>query len=230
MAGSRQKCTYQFRGSSGIIGPRAIFNQIFFFSETRCKTQDVFIEGSHRLVCSNDASARSPASGVAILVHHRWTTNIKHTICLNDRVMAVDLKISQKTIRLIAVYLPHSGYDRKYFQDTFIDIEVLANDAMDKGYTIILGGDFNLSLDQGYRGEVMEEFCSSFSMNIAGGVLMGNDANMWTWKSPSGEYQRKDYILHSRSLRSDDTSSNLELDMGSDHRNVSTSISIMSSQ
>ena len=76
----------------------------------------------------------------------------------------------------------------------------------------------------------MEEFCSSFSMNIAGGVLMGNDANMWTWKSASGEYQRKDYILHSRSLRSDDTSSNLELDMDSDHRNVSTSISIMSSQ
>ena len=67
-------------------------------------------------------------------------------------------------------------------------------------------------------------------MNIAGGVLMGNDANMWTWKSPSGEYQRKDYILHSRSLRSDDTSSNLELDMDSDHRNVSTSIEIMSSQ
>ena len=93
------------------------------------------------------------------MVHHRWTTNIKHTICLNDRVMAVDLKISQKTIRLIAVYLPHSGYDRKYFQDTFTDIEVLANDAMDKGYTIILGGDFNLSLDQGYRREVMEEFC-----------------------------------------------------------------------
>ena len=53
---------------------------------------------------------------------------------------------------------------------------------------------------------------------------------MWTWKSPSGEYHRKDYILHSRSLYSDDTSSNLELDMDSDHRHVSISISIMSSQ
>ena len=52
---------------------------------------------------------------------------------------------------------------------------------------------------------------------------------MWTWKSPSGEYHRLDYILHSRSLRSDDTSSNLELDMGSDHRNVATSIEFIRS-
>ena len=59
---------------------------------------------------------------------------------------------------------------------------------------------------------------------------MGNDPTMKTCKSQSETYHKLNYILHSRSLRSDDTSSNLELDMGSDHRNVSISISIMSSQ
>ena len=188
------------------------------------------MEGGHRLVCSNDASTRSPASGVVILVKRQWTSGIKKVICLNDRVMALDLIISQKTIRLISVYLPHNGYERKYFQDIFTDIEILVTDAIDKGYQIILGGDFNLSLDRGYRGQVMEEFRSAFSLDIANGVSMENDPSMWTWKSSAGECPGLDYILHSRSLRSLDTSSNLELDMGSDHRSVSTSIQFIRSK
>ena len=59
---------------------------------------------------------------------------------------------------------------------------------------------------------------------------MENDPNIRIWRSPSGEYHKLDYSLHARSLRSDNTSSNLELDMGSDHRNVSTSIDFMRSK
>ena len=40
MTGSRQKCTYQFRGSSDIIGSRAIFNQMGFYTFFRNKMQD----------------------------------------------------------------------------------------------------------------------------------------------------------------------------------------------
>ena len=123
-----------------------------------------------------------------------------------------------------------NGYERKHFQDIFTDIEVLVTDAIDKGYQIILGGDFNLNLDRRYRGQIMKEFCSAFSLDIANGVSMENDPSMWTWKSPAGEYNRFDYILHSRSLRSFDTSSNLELDMGSDHRSFSTSIEFIRSK
>ena len=68
------------------------------------------MEGRHRLIWSNVASASSPASGVAILVKRKWTSGIKKVICLNDRVMALDLKIFQKTIRFISIYVPHSGY------------------------------------------------------------------------------------------------------------------------
>ena len=44
---------------------------IVYFSETRCRRQDVFIDGGHRLICCNADDARSAASGVAILVYHR---------------------------------------------------------------------------------------------------------------------------------------------------------------
>ena len=70
--------------------------------------------------------------------------------------MAIDLKIAQKIIRVIAVYLPHMDYDWNYFIDTFTDIEGLVMEAMNKGYTLVLAGDFNLTLDQGQRGDVMK--------------------------------------------------------------------------
>ena len=33
--------------------------------------EDLFDEENHNLICFNDASAKSPASGVIILVYHR---------------------------------------------------------------------------------------------------------------------------------------------------------------
>ena len=114
-----------------------------------------FVERGHRFNFKN-ASARSPASGMTILVKRQWTSGIKKIMCVNNRVIALDLRIAQKIIRLISVYLLHNGYGRNYFEDIFSDIEPLIIDAMDKGYLIIFGGDFNLSLDRGYRGKVME--------------------------------------------------------------------------
>ena len=64
-----------------------------------------------------ETTSLSPASGIAILMYHRWIGSIKQTIYLNDRVMTIDLHVSQKTI--------HVGYARIHFQDFFDDIERL---------------------------------------------------------------------------------------------------------
>ena len=138
--------------------------------------------------------------------------------------MAIDLKIAQKIIRVIAVYLPHMGYDWNYFINIFTDIEGLVMEAMNKGYTLVLAGDFNLTLDQGQRGDVMKELCTTFSLEIANGRTMADSSDTWTWKSSYGQFRRIDYILHSKRLRSFNISANHELDLGSDHRNVSASI------
>ena len=116
------------------------------------KTYDACIEGHSRLISSNDATARSHALGIEIFVNRQWTSSIKNIIDLNDRMMAMDLKISQKIFRLIPLYLLHIVYDREYFHYMFIYMECLIIDAMDKGYVIMLRGDFNLSLDRGYQG------------------------------------------------------------------------------
>ena len=96
---------------------------IVCFSETRCRSQDIFIDDGHRLIYSNSDEARSAASGVRILIHRRRIKAIKQRICVTDRVMAIDLKISHNIIRIIAVYLLHAGYESNCFQSTFDDVE-----------------------------------------------------------------------------------------------------------
>ena len=137
---------------------------IVCFSETRLETRDEFIEVKHRLISSNDKNAKSSATGVTILVYRRWTGQIKKKICLHDRVMAVDLKLPRRMVRILAVYLPNAwNYDLDYFQSIFKDIERLSMEAMDKGYALVIAGDFNLSIEQGERGKIMIEFCEQFS-------------------------------------------------------------------
>ena len=204
---------------------------IICLSETRCQTQDVFLDGGHRLISSNSSNARSPASGVAILLHQRWTGRVARKICLHDRVMAIDVKVSRRTIRIIAVYLPNSWtYDLQYFQEIFDDIERLSMETADKGYALIIAGDFNLSLERGDRGKIMKEFCTQFCLDIANGHTHAEEANTWTFESSIHGLYRLDYILHSLVFRSYDVSANDDLDLGSDHRNVSTSLEILRSQ
>ena len=94
--------------------------------------------------------------------------------------MAVDLKVSKRIIRIMAVYFIHSGYGWNLFQEIMTDIERLAKEALDKRYSLIIAGDFNLSLDQGDRGRAMHELCMQFSMDIADGQSPADAIDTWT--------------------------------------------------
>ena len=67
-------------------------------------------------------------------------------------------------------------------------------------------------------------------LDIANGTSLAENPNMWTFKTSWGNFNRLDYVLHSRSLQSSEVSANLDLDMGSDHRNISVSISYIKSK
>ena len=75
------------------------------FPETRLQARDGIIDGGHRLISSNDQNAKSPATDVAILLHRRWTGQVKTNIYLHNRVMAIDLKLSRRKTCVLAVYL-----------------------------------------------------------------------------------------------------------------------------
>ena len=72
----------------------------------------------------------------------------KNQICLNDRVMTIDLQISNKIICIIGIYLLHTCCASNYFQNLFDDLNRLVMEAYGKQYKIIIGGNFNLNLNE----------------------------------------------------------------------------------
>ena len=72
----------------------------------------------------------------------------------------------------------------------------------------------------------MKKFCTQFCLDIANGRTPAEEANTWTFESSIHGLYRLDYILHSLVFRSYDVSANDDLDLGSDHRNVSASLEI----
>ena len=112
--------------------------------------------------------------------------------------MTVNLRISQKTTRFIAVYLPNSlNYNLNYFEAIFRDIEGLVQDANSKRYAMVMAGDFNLHLNEGDRGHIVEDFCMECSMN---GATPCDDLDTCTFKKSWGHSRRLNYILHSKYL------------------------------
>ena len=77
------------------------------FRETRTPSDDYLIEGNHRLILYFDHGG---ASGTAILVHERHVDNIKAVHRIDDRILAIDLKVGQRNFRITSVYMPHAGY------------------------------------------------------------------------------------------------------------------------
>ena len=83
--------------------------------------------------------------------------------------MTIDLQIYNEMICIIAVYLFHAKYELSYFQNLLDDLERLVMEAYGKQLKVLIGGDFNLSLNDGVRDRVLQDLCSEFSLYIANG-------------------------------------------------------------
>ena len=191
------------------------------FSETRRLSSDVIIAGGHRLISSLSAPM---ASGTSILMHKRFDKSVLKVHIVSDRVMAVDLKFGGKRIRLISVYVPYSGYPWEQFISVMDDLSSLCMQGQDHGMHLIIGGDFNLCLGVGARGQVFGDLCYSFSLIVANGAGLDSTASNWTKRGTDGALRRIDFILHSTGLDSLSASACNDIDLGSDHRCVKASI------
>ena len=134
------------------------------FSETRYLSHDIILNGGHRLAAH---LSEKSSSGVAILIHARHKKKILQILSISDRVIGMDIKIGAKILRIISTYMPHAGYSYDEFLHCFDELVSLVTEAQDQRKYIIIGGDFNLSLKVGARGEVLEEFCNEFNLKVA---------------------------------------------------------------
>ena len=114
---------------------------LIVFSETwRAERVEVMrTEHGHTWLGSGGANHKR---GVGFLLHRRW----KHLRFkpLSDRVGVIDLRILRGVVlRLIAVYMPHSGQPDEVVEQVYGLLEEQCREAKAQGYMTALTGDFN---------------------------------------------------------------------------------------
>ena len=194
---------------------------VIIFSETRSSHDIIELDdGVQSHICFGIGS-KTIAAGVAILMHARHKKWAKRNVVLSERVLYVDVQIGKNKIRIIAAYAPHAGYSEQDFANFFEQLHSALHGAYRDGRRVILGGDLNLQIDVGKRGEQFASLCSGF------GLLITNDddhhdplEDTWTFCSSMGIKRRIDFIASSRSLCLLGSSATNLLDLGSDHRAV----------
>ena len=142
------------------------------FSETRCISYDFILQEEYRVIFHFDGNG---VAGVAIIIHQRHVKNIFLKITVDNRALAVDIKIGSKIMRIISIYAPHAGYHWNDFILFMDDISNLLMEAQDQHKIGIIACDFNLSLYHGDRGFQLDDLCHQFNIHIANGSGNGSD-------------------------------------------------------
>ena len=80
--------------------------------------------------------------GVGFLLHSRWQ-HLKFKP-LSERVGVVDVKLQKDAVlRIVGVYMPHAGHSDDSVEQVYSNLAEQCNEAREKGYMVLLAGDFN---------------------------------------------------------------------------------------
>ena len=78
----------------------------------------------------------------------------------------VDLLLGRQKFRVIAIYAPHAGYDDETLSKFYEELYVVLTEASQKGFRLIIGGDFNTVVGNGRRGEHLADLLCAFGLII----------------------------------------------------------------
>ena len=179
------------------------------------------MDGGHRLFCGRDEFIYA---GVAILVHARWASSIVHFQKVSDRLVYVDLLLHGLKYRVIAIYVPHAGYHQTWFDECFDHLRTTVLEAQNQGMKCMIGGDFNLEQNRGWRGDRFEEVLSELALDVCNKSDLVSLEERWTFQSVLGSKRVLDYCVASVGINVKSSRPINDLDLRSDHRAVQTCI------
>ena len=189
--------------------------------ETRAADGNYIVRGGHRLFCGSDEFIYA---GVAILVHSRWASSIIQFHKISDRLVFVDLLLHESKYRVIAIYVPHAGYQQIWFDECFDHLRTTVLEAQRKGMECMIGGDFNLEQHRGWRGDRFEEVLSELAVEVCNRSDSLILEERWTFRSVLGSKRVLDYCVASVGINVKSSRPINDLDLRSDHRAVQTCI------
>ena len=190
-------------------------------SETRAADGNYTLENGHRLFCARNEFIHA---GVSILVNARWKHSILQFGKVSDRVAYVDLCINNKQYRIIAVYVPHGGYDQHCFDYCFDHIRQTILEGQRLGMQCMIGGDFNSELNRGVRGDKLQQLLCEVGLVVCNDISSLPFDDAWTFSSCLGVKRTLDYCMASSGLCITSARAINDLVLRSDHRAVQSCI------
>ena len=173
----------------------------------------------HQLISTLDTDKDA---GVAILISKKWHPSIRQIHRVSDRVMAVDCMIGEKLTRLISIYFPHSSKPgaAQLLDDCYHHLYSLFDAGLTTGMAILIGGDFNSTLDCSSREMRLRSLIDGYGLQISNEAITLDASDAWTYEHPLHGRHQIDHIFASYALLIVDGKAVNDLDMGSDHRAV----------
>ena len=142
----------------------------------------------------------------------------------SGRVIGIEFKMHGRNYCAISTYVPHCGYSREDFDETYNQLRCLVSKAHRLCKRIIIGGDFNTQFGVGIRGVALEQFSQEFGLCITNARNPEIDTD-WTFESSMGIRRRLDFVLASNCLLVREYFPSGKLNLGSDHRVVQSILS-----
>ena len=121
--------------------------------------------------------------GIGILVNARWAPCIRNCCKISDRIGYVDLVLNGTKYRIIAVYIPHAGYNIDYFTVCFNYLRKAVLDGQRLGMRCMIGGDFNTERNRGWRGDRLEELVCELGLDVCKNPNLLPFEDLWTFRS-----------------------------------------------
>lgn len=175
--------------------------------------------------------------GTGFLVHRKWSVR-QHKV-ISERLSHVDIgsNVSTEALRLIAVYMPHSGYADEHVEEIYQELDHILALSKQQGISFCITGDFKAQVGpkdyhdstrtigpyafgtRNDRGDMLTRWCSLHDLVIANTHFEATLDELWTYVNADLKLQL-DYILLPKSLlfRVLDCRVMEIIDMGSDHR------------
>lgn len=165
-----------------------------------------------------------PYGGVAFLYRKKLASCIQRVDTSNDRIICIDMKLSDSCIRVINCYLPYSDRqnDEEYI-DCLAKIHCLMTEHPNGQVFVV--GDFNAHPESRFGNE-LQNFCSNYDYCIGDVAQMPSDT--YTWISDATGHTRwldhlvcpPGFLAYISNLRV------LHSIIGSDHRPLSFSVRV----
>lgn len=106
---------------------------------------------------------------MAILLHKKRVESVEIVYSISERVLAIDLRMRRRLLRLVAAYAPHPAYSQETLDLFYCPLHSVmrARGVMKTDMAYIVGGDFNTQRDVGNRGQFLDDLLQLLDLKIA---------------------------------------------------------------